>query len=101
MGAERRIATWDRCCWNVPTILDGPRDQIIEPRTNALIALGLVRARRGDPGCRPLLDEAWERAVAADELQFLGPAAAARAEAAWLDGRAEAIGAETEAASGY
>ena len=32
----------------------------------------------------------------ADDLQFLGPAAAARAEAAWLEGRAEAIDAETQ-----
>jgi DNA-binding CsgD family transcriptional regulator len=55
------------------------------------------RARRGDPSCWPLLDEAWERAVSADDLEFLAPAAAARAEAAWLEGRAEAIAAETEA----
>ena len=31
----------------------------------------------------------------ADDLQFLGPVCAARAEAAWLEGRPEAIGAET------
>jgi DNA-binding CsgD family transcriptional regulator len=43
-----------------------------------------------------LLDEAWELSIAADELQLLGPAAAARAEAAWLEGRPDAIGAETE-----
>jgi DNA-binding CsgD family transcriptional regulator len=78
-------------------ILDGPDDQIIGPRISALIALGLVRARRGDPSCWPLLDDARERAVSADELQCLSPVAAARAEAAWLEGRAEAIGAETEA----
>ena len=93
---ELALGQWDDAAATAQTILDGPRDQIIEPRTNALIALGLVRARRGDPGCWPLLDEAWERAVGADSLEFLGPAAAARAEAAWLDGRSEAIGAETE-----
>lgn len=95
---ELALGRWDDAAATAQTILDGPHDQIIEPRTNALIALGLVRARRGDPSCWPLLDEAWERAVDADELQFLGPAAAARAEAAWLEGRTEAIGAETEAA---
>ena len=92
---ELALGRWDAAAATAQTILDGPSDQIIEPRTNALIALGLVRARRGDPGFWPLLDEAWERAVKADELQFLGPAAAARAEAAWLEGRAEAIDAET------
>ena len=95
---ELAFGRWDDAAASARTILDGPRDQIIEPRTNALIALGLVRARRGDPSCWPLLDEAWERAVGADALEFLGPAAAARAEAAWLEGRPEAIAAETEAA---
>ncbi len=94
---ELALGRWDDAAVTAQAILDGPRDQIIEPRTNALIALGLVRARRGDPSCWPLLDEAWERAVKADDLEFLGPVAAARAEAAWLEGRAEAIDAETEA----
>lgn len=93
---EVALGRWDDAAATAQAILDGPSDQIIEPRTNALIALGLVRARRGDPSCWPLLDEAWERAVRADELEFLGRTAAARAEAAWLEGRAEAIDAETE-----
>ena len=93
---ELALGRWDDAAATAQTILEGPRDEHVEPRTNALIALGLVRARRGDPSCWPLLDEAWERAVAAEELQFLGPAAAARAEAAWLEGRPEAIAAETE-----
>ena len=92
---ELALGRWDDAAATAQALLDGPRDQIIEPRTYALLVLGLVRARRGDPGCWPLLDEAWERAVNADDLQFLGPVAAARAEAAWLEGRAEAIGAET------
>jgi DNA-binding CsgD family transcriptional regulator len=43
-----------------------------------------------------LLDEAWDTAIAADEASLLVSAAAARAEAAWLEGRLDAIGAETE-----
>jgi DNA-binding CsgD family transcriptional regulator len=43
-----------------------------------------------------LLDEARDTAIAADEPQLLASAAAARAEAAWLEGRPDAIGAETE-----
>lgn len=93
---ELALGRWDDAAATAQALLDGPRDQIIEPRTYALLVLGLVRARRGDPDCWPLLDEAWERAVKADDLQFLGPVSAARAEAAWLEGRAEAIGAETE-----
>ena len=46
----------------------------------------LVRARRGEPDCWPLLDEALALAEPTGELQRLGPAAAARAEAAWLEG---------------
>ena len=93
---ELALGRWDDAAATAQTILDGPSHQTFEPRTNALIALGLVRARRGDPSCWPLLDEAWERAMKADDLEFLGPASAARAEAAWLEGRAEAIDAETE-----
>jgi DNA-binding CsgD family transcriptional regulator len=60
--------------------------------------LGLVRARRGDPGAQPLLDEAWELAEPTGEPSRLGPPAVARAEAAWLTGHSEAVAAATEAA---
>jgi DNA-binding CsgD family transcriptional regulator len=60
--------------------------------------LGLVRARRGDPDVWPVLDEALELAEPTGELQRVGPAAAARAEAAWLGGRPEDVVRETEAA---
>src|SRR6185437_11796637 len=56
------------------------------PGIVALTTLGLVRARRGDPGWGELLDEAWLIAEPTGELARLGPVAAARAEAAWLDG---------------
>jgi DNA-binding CsgD family transcriptional regulator len=95
---ELALGDWDAAAATAQVLLSGPKDQIIEPRTYALLVVGLVRARRGDPGCWPLLDEARERAVIAGELRFLGPVSAARAEAAWLEGRPEAIGAETETA---
>jgi DNA-binding CsgD family transcriptional regulator/tetratricopeptide (TPR) repeat protein len=59
----------------------------VSARITALIALGRLRARRGDPGVWEALDEARELA---DKAQTLQPAAllqAARAEAAWLEGR--------------
>jgi DNA-binding CsgD family transcriptional regulator len=52
----------------------------------ALVALGTLQSRRGDPGARATLDDAWARAQASGELQRLAPAAAARLEHAWLDG---------------
>jgi DNA-binding CsgD family transcriptional regulator len=62
-----------------------------------LSVAGLVRARRGDPDAWPLLDEASSLAEPTGELQRVEPAAAARAEAAWLEGRADAVVEATEA----
>jgi ATP/maltotriose-dependent transcriptional regulator MalT len=55
-------------------------------RCPALVVLGRVQARRGQPQAVELLSSAWTLAVQIDELQRLGPAAAARAEDAWLRG---------------
>ncbi len=61
-------------------------------RISALIALGRVRARRGDPGASAVLDRALELARPGGHLQRLGHVYAARAEAAAL------VGDETRAA---
>jgi len=65
-------------------------------RITPLAVLGRLRARRGDPHPWELLDEALELARQSDELQRLAPVAAARAEARWLEGKAESVAAETE-----
>jgi DNA-binding CsgD family transcriptional regulator len=52
----------------------------------ALIALGRLQTRRGDPEAGATLAEAWERAAKTGELQRLAPTAAALAEHAWLQG---------------
>jgi DNA-binding CsgD family transcriptional regulator/tetratricopeptide (TPR) repeat protein len=57
----------------------------------ALIVIGRLQARRGDPCAAETLDDAWQRAVHTGELQRLGPAAAALAEHAWLEGDLEAV----------
>jgi DNA-binding CsgD family transcriptional regulator/tetratricopeptide (TPR) repeat protein len=57
----------------------------------ALIVLGRLGARRGEADATATLDEAWRLAVKTQELQRLAPAAAARAEHAWLDGDAERV----------
>lgn len=51
-----------------------------------LIALGRIRARRGDPGSLDALDEALELSRPGGHLQRLGHVHSARAEAAWLAG---------------
>ncbi len=68
------------------------------PGIVALTTLGLVRARRGDPGWRELLDEAWLLAEPTGELARLAPVAAARAEAAWLDGDRDGVAEASESA---
>jgi DNA-binding CsgD family transcriptional regulator/tetratricopeptide (TPR) repeat protein len=53
---------------------------------DALVPLGLLQARRGDPAAGATLQEATERAFATGDLQWIAPVAAARAEYAWLHG---------------
>jgi tetratricopeptide (TPR) repeat protein len=53
---------------------------------DALVPLGLLQARRGDPDAAATLQEATERAYATSELQWIAPVTAARAEHAWLSG---------------
>jgi DNA-binding CsgD family transcriptional regulator len=55
-------------------------------RIPALIVLGLVRARRGDPGAEVVLDETRDLALATGNIQYIAPMAAARAEWRWLQG---------------
>ena len=56
-------------------------------RITALVALGRLRARRGDPGVWEALDEAKELAGNTGTLQQVALMQAARAEAAWFEGR--------------
>ena len=92
-----------RCRWDESAML--AEICMAEPcpfsRIHALVALGTVRARRGDPDPWTPLDEALESALPRHELQWIGPVAAARAEAAWLEGRHEAMAAELEPALGF
>jgi DNA-binding CsgD family transcriptional regulator/tetratricopeptide (TPR) repeat protein len=61
-------------------------DAFVQTRCVALTVLGRVAVRRGQPEADSLLSQAWQLAVEVNELQRLGPAAAARAEQAWLNG---------------
>lgn len=91
--AERAHYELDRGRWTeaadaAAAVLRIPRTSTT-PRINALVSLALVRARRGDPGHRALLDEAWALAAPTGEIGRIGPVAAARAEIAWLLGEPE------------
>ncbi len=74
---------WDEAVESARLAIADPRSSPL-PRILGQVVIGLVRARRGDPHARPLLDDAAALAKGSGELQRIGPAAAARAEAAWL-----------------
>ena len=81
--AELQAADYDAAVRSAEEVLRNPRVTLIT-RVPALVALGLVRARRGDPEAIGPLDQALEAARPTGELQRLAPVAAARAELAWL-----------------
>ena len=64
----------------------------------ALVALGRLRVRRGDPGAAQSLDEALALATRTNTLQRLAPVRAARAEAAWFEGDLGRVAEEARAA---
>jgi DNA-binding CsgD family transcriptional regulator len=85
---------WDQAVESADLIVHDPRTSpVIMPIAQAII--GLVRARRGDPEWRSLLDEAWHRAEPTGELQRWELPALARAEAGWLEGDAPEVDSAT------
>jgi DNA-binding CsgD family transcriptional regulator/tetratricopeptide (TPR) repeat protein len=77
---------WDEAVDSASLVLHNPHTSPV-PRALALAVLGLVRARRGGPDPWLQLNQAWALAAPTAELQRMAPVAAARAEAAWLEGR--------------
>lgn len=96
---ELALGNWERATEVADAILRLERASI-RPRIEALVVLGLVRARRGDPGSAEVLDEARTLAERTGELWWVGPVAAASAEAAWLVGDTARVAAGTETALG-
>lgn len=85
---------WDDAAQQATRVLNHSRLPAVTKIT-ALVVLGWVRLRRGDPGSMPLLDEARTLALPTGEPQQIAPVAAARAEAAWLRGNRDQCLAET------
>jgi DNA-binding CsgD family transcriptional regulator len=73
------------------------RDPLLpsDRRLFAAVVVGLVRARRGDPGAWPPLDEALDLLADGRQPQRLAIVGVARAETAWLAGDGAAVAAET------
>jgi DNA-binding CsgD family transcriptional regulator/tetratricopeptide (TPR) repeat protein/energy-coupling factor transporter ATP-binding protein EcfA2 len=87
MQVERARLNFARGSWDEAVrAAEAAVDAFLPARCPALVVLGRVQARRGQPRAAGLLSSAWKLAVQIDELQRLGPAASARAEDAWLRG---------------
>jgi DNA-binding CsgD family transcriptional regulator len=88
--------SWEQAAASAAAVIRVPRTSIT-PRIVSLSVLGLLRARRGDPGQWEALDEAWALAEPTTELPRLAPVVTARAEAAWLEGDRAAVAEATDA----
>jgi DNA-binding CsgD family transcriptional regulator len=88
---------WDRAEQTARHVLADVRAWWIH-QLLALSVQGLAKARRGEADPAQALERAWELAAPSGELSWVGPLAAARAEAAWLNGDAEKVAAATEPA---
>jgi DNA-binding CsgD family transcriptional regulator len=79
------LGRWRDAATMATEVLKRPSASVMS-RLTVRVALGRLRARRGDPDAYTPLNEALELATRADNIQRLGPVRAARAEAAWLAG---------------
>jgi DNA-binding CsgD family transcriptional regulator/tetratricopeptide (TPR) repeat protein len=85
---ELERGDWDEAAATASLVLS---EQCTLSCAQARIVLGLLRARRGDPDPWSPLDEAEALARLTGQLWWLWQVSAAKAEAAWLEGRPEAI----------
>ena len=89
---ERARLHLARAQWDEAVAAAGhPPESQPQPYCAALIVVGLVGLRRGDADAERVLDEASSVADHLGDLQRIGPAAAARAEAALLRGDLTAV----------
>ena len=82
---QLELGRWDAAGATAAGLVRRPRCVGIS-RFVALVTLGWLRGRRGDPDVEPLLDEALALARSTGHIQRLWPIAACRAEVAWLGG---------------
>jgi DNA-binding CsgD family transcriptional regulator/tetratricopeptide (TPR) repeat protein len=91
---ELAVGEWTAAVTTVEDVLERGEPP---PVTAVPIArvLASVELRRGGPQAHALVEQAWELARPFGELQWVRPAAALKAEAAWLAGDAAAVDAAT------
>ena len=102
MLAWRACAHLDQGAWldsseDALAVLGNPRVASVA-RIPALVALGRLRIRRGDPDAWSVLDKAREHALPTGEIQRIGPVVSARAEAAWWQGELKQMVSEIQVA---
>jgi DNA-binding CsgD family transcriptional regulator len=88
---------WDSAAEDALHVIRDPRSSP-DARAPALAALGLARARRGDPDQWPPLEEARGITAPHANLQALAPVAAAWAEALLLEGGVDEVDRATKVA---
>jgi len=95
-GALEQTGRWDEAVALSNALLASADAPIY--RLCALEVLGVIRARRGQPGAWEYLDEAAAAADACAEPQWIIPVRLARAEAHWLRGEPRLAAQEAELA---
>lgn len=88
---------WGEAGDHATAVVNCPNFSLVS-KVMALVALGRLRVRRGDPGAETVLDEALDLAHQTNTLQRLAPVYAARAEAAWFAGDRQRAAAEATTA---
>ncbi len=94
---EVMVGRWDGAAASADAVLRDPRSAFLA-RCWAMAALGLLRARRGDPQSSALLEEVHGLAEPTRQLLTIAAVAAARAELAWLTGDHARVSRVTDAA---
>jgi DNA-binding CsgD family transcriptional regulator/tetratricopeptide (TPR) repeat protein len=89
--AQLEQGSWADASQTADLVVGNTRAAYALDRPLSLTVLGIVRARRGDPGVWPVLDEALVLVQSTAELQRIAPVAAARAEALWLESRNDEV----------
>ena len=93
--AQIALGRWDDAAASAAPALRDPRSAP-SARVWALVPLGLIRARRGDPGAAAPLEEARAMVQGSGQLEWTALVAAAQAELAWLAGDLTAVTAVTD-----
>lgn len=88
---------WTEAAATAAVLLEDPRESPW-PQFEAFVVLALIRARRGDPEARAMLNRAGNVGASPEEFESVAALATAQAEIAWLESRTEDIDTATAAA---